>query len=206
MTGLGSGVPGVVGVAVAGCAVAVTMGPDVGWGSGFAAAGAALAGEAVATVMGVALCAGGFAAGAGGFAAGAGGFAAGAGGLFAAGAGFFAAGAGVVAAGAGVLAAGAGVSVAAGAGGFAAIAGVLAAGAGVLVTAVGLAVVRPAAVVPLEPFGVSSVPGVEAPIADGATIAAPTQVSVATAFTRARAPLFGPSSRETPPGRHHGRK
>ena len=64
-TGLGSGVAGVVGAAVAGCAVAVTMGLDVGWGSGFAAAGAALAGEAVATVLDVALGAGVLPAGAG---------------------------------------------------------------------------------------------------------------------------------------------
>jgi hypothetical protein len=138
----------VVGVAVAGCAVAVTMGLDVGCGPGLAGAGAALAGEAVATVIEVALGAGvlatgcgfvagagvlfaagavflaagpgAFAAGAGGFGVGAGGFAAGVGvGGFAPGTGLFAAGGGVLAAGAGVLGPGAGVLFAADPGVFA---------------------------------------------------------------------------------------
>jgi putative membrane protein len=217
----GSGVVAVAGVAVAGEAVAGVLGVAAD-AAAFAAGAAALAAGAAALAAGaggVAAGAGGLAAGAGGpaagagrFAAGVGGLAAGAGGLlagagrFAAGVGGLAAGAAGLVAGAGRFAAGAG-GLAAGAGGLVAGAGVFAAGAGLLLTAAGLTAACAGGPLPVDLLGVSAVPGVAAPIADGATIAAPMQahVNVATAFARARA-LFGPINREAPTGRHHRRQ
>jgi hypothetical protein len=212
---------GAGGVAVADVASAGEAVAAVAAGAGVVAAGA---GGLAADAPGLAADAAGLAAGAGGLAGGSGGLAAGPGGLAAAaggagvlaagpgvlvagaaGAGFFAAGASGLGAGAGVFAAGV-AGFAAGAGFFALGAGVSAAGAGLFAGSVALAGARAAAPVPLELVGVSFVPGVAVAIADGATIAAPTQAHVNVATPRARTrSLVGPNNREAPTGRHHGR-
>jgi hypothetical protein len=178
--GARSAVPAAAGVALAGEAVA---------GVTLVVVGAGVAATAGAVGAGVFFAAGAFAAGAGGLAGGA--VLAAAGSAAAGGAGvFFPAPGGVFAVGAGVASVGVF---------FAAPGGVFAAGAG----AAGEGVFFAAG----AGGGLAAGLGGLSASADGATTAAPMEahISVATAFTRARG-LFGPSSREAPTSRHHGRQ